>query len=171
MDERAGTRIIVLAVFMTGSVIIAFNGMVFLHELGHVAAIVLSGGEVDYIRVSPIDFGFTARAHDPHPLVATWGGPLLGCVFAIMILLPIALYLAAMFAGPAITYSLGISSIIGALLAAAVLGALAGITVHRAPHKCNRLAARSKPPRLHTALIAVAVGVAMIVIELTFLHR
>ena len=263
MSECSRTSIIVLTVFMTGSILIAFSGMVLLHELGHVAALVLSGGEVDYVRVSPIDFGFTARASDPHPLIATWGGPLLGCAFTMVILLlvafaaprfiatalllvvvaflangmylavgvfsgvgdagdlirhgappwsliaagipliaagiyfasmiapvlrvgkpctsmpqtclvvglPIALYLAAMFAGPAITYSLGIPSTIGALLAAALLAALAAITVHRAPHKCNRLVARFKPPRLHTALIAVAVGVVMIVIELAFLHR
>ena len=261
MDAPPRSRITVGTVLMTGSVMIAFNGMVLLHELGHVVAIVLSGGKVDYVQVFPVDFGFTARAVDPHPLLATWGGPILGCAFAVVILLlvalaaprfiapalmlvvvaflangmylavgvfsgvgdagdllrhgmppwslvavglalvaagvsfasmigavlrvgksytsmpqtclvvglPIALYLAAMFAGPALTYSLGLPSVAGAFVAASVMGALAGATVHRVPHKSNRLVKRSKQARLRTGLVAIALGIAMIVIEIAFL--
>ena len=247
---------------MLGSIIIAFNGMVLVHEFGHVVGLWVSGGAVDYVQVSPIDFGFTARARDPHPLFVTWAGPLLGSAFPVAILLvvivaaprwivpalmlavvaflangtylaigvfsrvgdagdlmrrgmlawvlvavgaplvgagvylasflrsvlrvgppettlaqtvfivglPIALYLAAMFATPAVVYGMGAGAIVGAILAALVFGALAGVAAHRMPLRDAWLVRRAKPATLGAALFAIALGAGMIAVELIWMR-
>jgi hypothetical protein len=48
------------------------------HELGHVAAAVLSGGRVAEVILHPATISYTRLAANPHPLFVAWMGPLIG---------------------------------------------------------------------------------------------
>ncbi len=60
-----------------------------LHELGHVLGAWASGGRVARVVLYPLTISRTDLAHNPHPLVVVWAGPVLG------VLLPLLLWAAA----------------------------------------------------------------------------
>jgi hypothetical protein len=54
------------------------------HEFGHVAAAVVSGGQVDRIILHPTKLSQTLLAKNPHPLFVAWMGPVVGAVFPLV---------------------------------------------------------------------------------------
>jgi hypothetical protein len=61
-----------------------------LHELGHVLGAWASGGRVARVVLHPLTISRTDLAHNPHPLVVVWAGPVLG------VLLPLLLWAVAL---------------------------------------------------------------------------
>ena len=48
------------------------------HELGHVAAAVATGGTISRVVLHPLTISRTDLAENPHPLLAVWAGPVVG---------------------------------------------------------------------------------------------
>ncbi len=59
-------------------------GMLALHELGHVAHAVLSGGRVAGIVFPLVGFSQTIVHPNPRPLFVVWGGPVWGALLPVM---------------------------------------------------------------------------------------
>ena len=59
--------------------------MMAVHELGHVTGAVATGGRVERVVLHPLAISRTDVSPNPHPLFVVWGGPTIG------ILLPLAL--------------------------------------------------------------------------------
>ena len=55
------------------------------HELGHVAAAVVSGGRIDRVVLHPATISFTQLAANPHPLLVAWTGPIVGAALPVLI--------------------------------------------------------------------------------------
>jgi hypothetical protein len=79
--------------------------MMAVHEFGHVLHAWLSGGRVTAVVLNPRDFSRTDVLPNPHPFLVAWGGPLLGCLIPLVLLLAARwaswryAYLASAFAG------------------------------------------------------------------------
>jgi len=75
------------------------------HELGHVVAAVISGGEVSRVVLDPTTISSTTLSHNPHPLFVTWMVPVVGVALPLLTLAVIRLakaggaYLVQFFAG------------------------------------------------------------------------
>jgi hypothetical protein len=52
--------------------------MQIVHELGHVAAAWVSGGQVAEVKLHPLEISYTVLAKNPRPLFVAWMGPLIG---------------------------------------------------------------------------------------------
>ena len=65
---------------------LSWLGMLAVHELGHVAGAMLTGGTVERVVLQPLAISRTDVAPNPRPGVVVWLGPLVGCV------LPLALF-------------------------------------------------------------------------------
>jgi hypothetical protein len=78
-------KAILIAATMLGS----WVAMQACHELGHVAAAMLTGGRVAQVVLNPLTISRTDLADNPRPLVVVWAGPLLG------VTLPLVMWLAA----------------------------------------------------------------------------
>jgi hypothetical protein len=63
--------------------------MMAVHEAGHVLGAVLTGGTVKVVVLHPLMISCTVLSHNPHPLLVTWAGPVLG------VLIPLAAFLVA----------------------------------------------------------------------------
>ncbi len=71
-------------VFIASLLGLCWLGMQAVHELGHVAAAMLTGGEVSQVVLHPLTISRTDLGVNPRPLVVVWAGPLAG------VLLPLA---------------------------------------------------------------------------------
>ncbi len=56
-----------------------------LHELGHIAAAVVSGGSVRQVVLYPLTFSRTDVEPNPHPLLVVWAGPIVGTLLPLLI--------------------------------------------------------------------------------------
>ena len=56
-----------------------------LHELGHVLGAVISGGQVERVVLHPLTISRTDLRENPHPLWVVWCGPILGCLFPLVL--------------------------------------------------------------------------------------
>jgi uncharacterized membrane protein len=67
---------------------VAFSWLSFMvvHEFGHVVSAWLSGGSVSRVVLHPMQISWTALAHNPHPRLVAWGGPILGSLFPLGLL-------------------------------------------------------------------------------------
>ena len=63
--------------------------MMAVHEFGHVAGAVATGGRVECVVLHPLTISRTDVSPNPSPLFVVWAGPIVG------ILLPLALFVAA----------------------------------------------------------------------------
>ena len=79
--------------------------MMAVHELGHVVVAVATAGTVEKVVLHPLAISRTDVAPNPHPLLVAWGGPLVGALLPLALLiafnacrLPLA-YLVQSFAG------------------------------------------------------------------------
>ncbi len=59
------------------------------HESGHVAGALLTGGQVARVLLNPLTISRTDLAKNPHPLAVVWAGPVVG------VLAPLVVWLAA----------------------------------------------------------------------------
>jgi len=57
-----------------GLIVFAYNAITIVHELGHAAAAMATGGEVDRIEVSPVSWSYAHFVSDPEPRATSWGG-------------------------------------------------------------------------------------------------
>src|SRR5260221_11134141 len=53
-------------------------GFMVVHEFGHVFAAWLTGGSVSRVFLHPLQISWTPLAHNPHPRIVAWGGPVFG---------------------------------------------------------------------------------------------
>ena len=56
-----------------------------IHEFGHVVGTWLTGGRVERVVLHPLTISRTDVAHNPHPLVVAWAGPIVGMALPILI--------------------------------------------------------------------------------------
>jgi len=73
-------------VLIAATILASWLGMQAVHELGHVIGAWVTGGEVARVVLHPLTISRTDLAHNPHPLIVVWAGPILG------VLLPLALW-------------------------------------------------------------------------------
>jgi hypothetical protein len=79
--------------------------MMIVHEAGHVAGAVLTGGRVRRVVLTPVGFSRTDVMPDPRPLIVVWAGPVVGaaaplCAWAIAEAAKVSVaYLLRFFAG------------------------------------------------------------------------
>jgi len=69
---------------LLGQYAIAYNLASVLHELGHAAAVTLSGGSVAAIRLNPFGWNWTIYRYAPSPILASWSGVLGGLLFSLL---------------------------------------------------------------------------------------
>jgi hypothetical protein len=72
---------VVLIVATLGSSWLAMQAV---HEFGHIAAAVASGGQVARVVLHPAAISHTQYASNPHPLFVTWMGPVVGTVLPLV---------------------------------------------------------------------------------------
>src|SRR5688500_4503542 len=78
-------KVILIAATFLGS----WLGMQACHELGHVAAAILTGGHVARVVLHPLTISRTDLDDNPRPLLVVWAGPLIG------VTMPVVLWLLA----------------------------------------------------------------------------
>ena len=67
-------------VFLFSVVALSWFAMMAIHELGHVAGAVVTGGQVERVVLHPLTISRTDVKPNPNPLLVVWAGPLLGCM-------------------------------------------------------------------------------------------
>ena len=72
--------------FALGTVVVAYNGSMLLHEFGHVVHLWSSGGTATRVFVSPIDVSYVYKGDNPHPQWVAWGGPVWGAILPLAVL-------------------------------------------------------------------------------------
>lgn len=77
-----GYQMLLLATFLPW----CWLGMMAIHEAGHVAGALATGGRVARVVLDPLTISRTDLSHNPHPAIVAWSGPLAG------VLLPLAAY-------------------------------------------------------------------------------
>ncbi|MFO0943880.1 MAG: hypothetical protein U0930_24350 [Pirellulales bacterium] len=65
--------------------VIAWWAMCWTHELGHVLSGWCFGATLISLDLWPWHLPYSFYDPDPHPLVTTWGGPILGCLIPIVL--------------------------------------------------------------------------------------
>src|SRR4051794_14452795 len=65
---------------------LSWLGMMAVHELGHVLGAWLTGGAVSKVVLHPLTISRTELSHNPHPLLVTWAGPVLGVLLPLLAL-------------------------------------------------------------------------------------
>lgn len=69
------------------TLLLSWLGMMLVHEFGHCLHAWLSGGAVTRVVLHPLVISRTDCAMNPHPLLTAWGGPLIGSLLPLAILL------------------------------------------------------------------------------------
>jgi len=80
------TRVGIRVCLIPATLLAAWLGMQQVHELGHLGAH-LTGGRVERVVLHPLSFSRTDLAHNPHPLVVAWAGPIFGALAPLLICL------------------------------------------------------------------------------------
>src|SRR5262249_22316210 len=71
-------------ILIVSFIALCWLGMQVVHELGHVFAAKMTGGEVTRVALHPLIVSRTDLAQNPHPLAVVWGGPLLGSLLPLL---------------------------------------------------------------------------------------
>jgi hypothetical protein len=74
-------------VLIVATLVFSWLAMQAVHELGHVAAAVASGGRVATVMLHPATISHTQLVSNPHPLFVAWMGPIIGVVLPFAALL------------------------------------------------------------------------------------
>ena len=74
-------------VFIGSLLTLSWFGMMAVHELGHVVGAVATGGSVERVVLHPLTISRTDVSPNPNPLIVVWLGPILGCVFPVVLAL------------------------------------------------------------------------------------
>jgi hypothetical protein len=72
-------------VLIVSTLALSWLGMMAVHELGHVAAAVVTGGKIARVVLHPLAFSRTDLATNPHPLIVGWGGGVIGALLPLLI--------------------------------------------------------------------------------------
>ena len=72
--------------FAVSVVLLSWFAMMAVHELGHVAGAIVTGGSIERVVLHPLTISRTDVSPNPRPGVVVWLGPVIGCV------LPLALF-------------------------------------------------------------------------------
>jgi peptidase M50B-like protein len=72
------------ALLVTSTILCSWLGMMIVHEAGHAAIALLTGGRVQRIVLPVLGFSRTDVFPNPHPLAVTWAGPVLGELFPLV---------------------------------------------------------------------------------------
>jgi len=72
--------LIVLGVF-----VFVYNASIIAHELGHALNVVATGGEFNFIEVSPFSWSYAHHSSNPEPMATSWGGFLWETVFGVSV--------------------------------------------------------------------------------------
>jgi hypothetical protein len=73
------------AILVVSTLLGSWLGMQDAHELGHVLAARLTGGEIATVVLHPLTISHTELIDNPHPLVVVWVGPLVGAVLPLVL--------------------------------------------------------------------------------------
>ncbi len=73
------------AVLIVSVLLGSWLGMQAVHELGHVLAAWLSGAHVERVVLHPLTISRTDFSVNPHPLVVTWAGPIVGVLVPLVV--------------------------------------------------------------------------------------
>jgi hypothetical protein len=65
-------------VFVVSMLSLSWLGMMIVHELGHIAGAMLTGGHVQRVVLHPAAISRTDVAPNPHPALVVWMGPVTG---------------------------------------------------------------------------------------------
>ena len=65
-------------VLILATLALSWLAMQAVHELGHVAGAVLSGGQIERVVLHPLEVSRTDLSENPRPLLVAWLGPLAG---------------------------------------------------------------------------------------------
>jgi hypothetical protein len=68
------------ALLLGSTLAFSWLAMQAIHELGHVAHAVVSGGVVTAVVLDPLSFSRTDVSPNPQPQFVAWGGPVWGCL-------------------------------------------------------------------------------------------
>lgn len=71
--------LIVLGVF-----VFAYNASTIVHELGHGLTLIATGGELDFIEVSPFSWSYAHYRSNPEPMATSWSGFLWETIFGVL---------------------------------------------------------------------------------------
>ena len=71
--------------FVIAFLLLSWLLMQVVHEAGHVIAAWMSGGVVENVILHPLQISRTDFAINPKPLLVVWSGPVLGCLFPILL--------------------------------------------------------------------------------------
>jgi hypothetical protein len=66
---------------------VSWLSMMLIHEFGHVVSGWLTGAEVERVSVKPLRLSQTLFSENPHPLIVAFGGPILGALAPLPLLL------------------------------------------------------------------------------------
>ncbi|MCA9214127.1 MAG: M50 family metallopeptidase [Planctomycetales bacterium] len=84
MTKKAGEnwpRVVLIASFVPTCWLL----MIVVHECGHVAAGLLTGGSVERVVLHPLAISRTDFSVNPRPLFTCWAGPLVGAIFPVAV--------------------------------------------------------------------------------------
>ena len=76
---------------MGGLIWASWLGMMLVHESGHAAAAMLSGGRVERVVWHPWSLSRTDVEPNPHPVFEVWAGPVVGAAMPVLLLLLVRL--------------------------------------------------------------------------------
>lgn len=65
-------------ILIASTLVFSWLAMQAVHELGHVMAAVVSGGQISHVVLYPTTISSTTLSHNPHPLFVVWMGPVVG---------------------------------------------------------------------------------------------
>src|SRR4051794_39461466 len=100
MTDRAFQALLVIS-------FVAFSwlGFMVVHEWGHITVGWATGASLSHVTLHPLQISWSAFAPDPHPQLVAWGGPVLGSLLPLGLLLVVrvirapGIYLFQFFAG------------------------------------------------------------------------
>ncbi len=73
------------AVYVTCILALCWLGMMATHELGHIAAAILTGGQVNRVVLHPAAISRTDVSPNPSPSIVVWAGPIVGCLVPLLV--------------------------------------------------------------------------------------
>jgi hypothetical protein len=85
LSDRRMNRLLQLLLIATFLPLCWF-GMMAVHELGHVIGAYATGGRVARVVLHPLAISRTDLAHNPHPLIVAWSGPVIGVLLPLVVL-------------------------------------------------------------------------------------
>jgi hypothetical protein len=93
------------SLLIASTLVLSWLGMQIVHELGHVLGAWAGGETVNKVVLHPLMISRTDASHERHPLLVVWGGPILGSLLPLIVLVITKLirsgvsYLCQFFAG------------------------------------------------------------------------